>query len=179
MGRKGLFVSDEIIIHKILIIRNQKVMIDRDLADLYGTTTVKLNQQVKRNINRFPEDFMFQLTEAEKKEVITFCDNLKSLKYSPHLPYAFTEHGAVMLASVLNSQRAIEVNIQIVRVFIKMRQMLSDNTEVSLRIEKLERKTENNNKSIEVLFSYFDELTNKDENLKPRNKVGFKLPSEK
>lgn len=99
MSSKLSIVPDEIIINKILLIRNQKVMIDRDLAELYGTTTVKLNQQVKRNINRFPIDFMFQLTQEEKDEVITFCDNLKTLKYSPHLPYVFTEHEAVMLAA--------------------------------------------------------------------------------
>src|SRR5688572_12459542 len=109
-------------------------------SELYGTTTVKLNQQVKRNSSRFPPDFMFQLTEKEKLEVITKCDNLKTLKFSPHLPYAFTEHGAVMLASVLNSRTAIDVNIQIVRVFIKMREILFNNKDMLIKIEQIENK---------------------------------------
>src|SRR3984893_4137190 len=103
--RKALIIPDEVLISKILLIREKKVMIDRDLADLYKVSTKRLNEQVKRNIKRFPEDFMFQLTEEEKAEVVAICDHLKSLKYSPNLPYAFTEHGAVMLASVLNSER--------------------------------------------------------------------------
>src|ERR1700733_5967434 len=98
-------VPEEIIVGKMLLIRNKKVMIDRDLAELYGVTTKQMNQQVKRNLNRFPEDFMFQLTAEKKKEVVTNCDRLKSLKYSPVLPYVFTEHGAVMLASVVNSKK--------------------------------------------------------------------------
>lgn len=166
---KSSLIPDEIIMNKILIIRNKKVMIDRELAELYCTTTVKLNQQVKRNIGRFPDDFMFQLTEEEKEEVITKCDNLKSLKFSPHLPYVFTEYGAVMLASVLNSQKAIEVNVQIVRVFVKLRQMLTENTDLRLAIERLERKTDNNTKNVEVLFGYFDELSQKEELLKKEN----------
>src|ERR1700761_7166479 len=113
-------MPDEIILSKILIIRNKKVMIDRDLAELYGVSTKRLNEQVKRNMKRFPSDFMFQLTNEEKMEVVAKCDHLKSLKYSPQTPYVFTEHGAVMLASVLNSERAILVNIQVVRVFTKM-----------------------------------------------------------
>jgi phage regulator Rha-like protein len=107
-------------------------MLDRDLAELYGVTTKQLNQQVKRNIKRFPEDFMFQLNEEEKTEVVTICDHLASLKFSPNLPYAFAEHGAVMLASILNSNRAIEVNIQIVRVFTKMREMLLTHKDILL-----------------------------------------------
>src|SRR5260221_13188173 len=97
--------------NKILNIRGIKIMIDRDIAELYGVTTKRLNEQVKRNIGRFPEDFMFQLTSFEKEELIEKHEYLESLKFSPALPYAFTEHGTVMLASVLNSEKAIEVNI--------------------------------------------------------------------
>ena len=176
---EATLVPEEIIINKILIIRGQKVMVDRDLAELYGTTTVKLNQQMKRNLPRFPEDFMFQLTEAEKEEVITKCDNLKKLKFSPHLPYVFTEYGAVMLASVLNSQKAVEVNIQIVRVFIKLRQILMDNTELRLSIEEIKKKTDNNTKNIEVIFGYFDEFLEKKEVDKPRKLIGYKLSKKK
>ena len=111
-----MIIPDELIMNKILFVRGVKVMIDSDLADLYGVTTKRLNEQVKRNIKRFPDDFMFRLTEQEKQEVVANCDHLRLLKFSPNLPYVFTEHGAVMLASILNSDRAILVNIQIVRV---------------------------------------------------------------
>lgn len=109
--------------NKILFIRDLKVMLDGDLANLFGVTTKRLNEQVKRNIKRFPEDFMIQLTGNEKAQVVANCDHLRKLKYSPHLPFAFTEHGVVMLASVLNSERAILINIQIVRIFNKMRRV--------------------------------------------------------
>lgn len=115
--RQQLLIPDEAVINKILVLRGKKVMIDKDIAQLYGVETRRLNEQVKRNKNRFPEDFMFQLTQEEKDEVVAICDNLKSLKYSPKLPFAFTEYGAVMLAGVLNSERAIEVNVQIIRIF--------------------------------------------------------------
>jgi ribosomal protein L23 len=97
---KAVIVPDEIVISKILLVRGKKVMIDKDMAELYGVTTKRLNEQVKRNKKRFPEDFMFQLTQEEKDEVVANCDYLKSLKYSPNLPNVFTEHGAVMLAGV-------------------------------------------------------------------------------
>src|SRR5262245_18646864 len=124
---KGLLIPDEIVMNKIIIIRGLRVMIDRDLAELYGVPTKRMNEQVKRNKKRFPEDFMFRLTPEEKNEVVANCDHLVTLKFSPNLPFVFTEHGAVMLANVLNSQRAIEVNIQIVRVFTRMREMLLTN----------------------------------------------------
>src|ERR1700750_3412170 len=103
-------VPDEVIINKIIVLRNKKVMIDRDLAELYGLSTKRLNEQVKRNSRRFPDDFMFQATLEEKEQLIQLFEHLQVLKYSPVLPYAFTEHGAVMLASVLNSDQAISVN---------------------------------------------------------------------
>jgi hypothetical protein len=114
---KELNITDDLLLSRILEIRGQKVMIDRDIAELYGVLTKRLNEQVKRNNKRFPTDFMFQLTVEEKTEVVANCDHLKNLKYSPNLPFAFTEHGAVMLASVLNSDRAIEVNVRIVKLF--------------------------------------------------------------
>jgi hypothetical protein len=98
---------------RILLLRGLRVMIDADLAELYGVTTAQLNQQVRRNQDRFPADFMFQLSSEERAEVITNCDHLRRLRFSPNLPYAFTEHGAVMLASVLNSERAVETSVQI------------------------------------------------------------------
>ena len=114
-----LIITDEFIMSKILLIRNQKVMIDSDLASLYGVTTKRLNEQVKRNVKRFPNNFMFQLTETEKKYVVANCDHLKKLKFSSTLPYVFTEHGTMMLGNVLTSDRAIEFSIKIVEAFIK------------------------------------------------------------
>ena len=142
MTRKSidLLIPDEVVISKIILIRGKKIMIDKDLAELYNVTTKRLNEQVKRNRKRFPEDFTFQLTQEEKEEVVANCDHLKTLKYSPNLPFAFTEHGAVMLASVLNSERSIEVNIQIVRIFTKMREMLLNYKDVLLKIEQLEKR---------------------------------------
>src|ERR1700732_1138739 len=156
--RKALIIPDEVLISKILFIREKKVMIDRDLADLYKVSTKRLNEQVKRNIKRFPEDFMFQLTEEEKAEVVAICDHLKSLKYSPNLPYAFTEHDAVMLASVLNSERAIRVNIQIIRVFNQMRKALLNYKDILLKLEQLERQTLQNTGDIQVVFNYIKQL---------------------
>jgi len=172
-------IPDEVIINKIILLRGKKVMLDRDLARLYGVTTKQLNQQVKRNFKRFPEDFMFQLTKEEKEEIVIQFKDLNSLKFSPVLPNVFTEHGAVMLASVLNSDKAIQVNIQIVRVFTHIRQMLSDNTELRLEIEKIKSKVDNHNKNIELVFKYLDELLEKKENPTPRPIVGFKIKKNK
>ncbi len=162
--------------NKILIIRGQKVMIDRDLAELYGVTTFRLNEQVKRNMKRFPKDFMFQLTAKEKREVIANCDHLKSLKYSPHLPYAFTEHDAVMLASVLNSDRAINVNLQIVRVYSMMKEMIMSHKDILLQLEKLEGKVAGNTQEIKVIFTYLKQLLNPPEQV--RRRIGFRRSEE-
>jgi len=140
MPSKKTLVPIEQIENSILFIRGQKVMLDSDLAKLYGVSTRILNQAVKRNINRFPDDFMFKLTQDEKKKVVTNCDHLKKLKFSSVLPNAFTEHGAVMVASLLNSEIAIKVSIQVVRAFIKLRKILQSNKELSRKLNELERK---------------------------------------
>jgi len=165
-------IPDEIIMNKIIILRGGKVMIDRDLAELYGVTTKRLNEQVKRNKKRFPEDFMFQLTEEEKAEVVAKCNHLKVLKYSPSLPFAFTEHGAVMLASILNSETAIEVNIQVIRVFTKIREMVLTNKDILLQLEKIEKKLTNHDEDISLIFKYLKQLLNTPQ--PPRRKIGFK-----
>ena len=170
-----------IIENKIFVIRGQKVMIDRDLAELYGVRTMVLNQAVKRNIKRFPSEFMFQLNDKEKFEVITICDNLKTIKFSPHNPYAFTEHGVVMLASVLNSEQAIAINVQIVRTFVKLREMVTSHKELSVQLNELEKKfieytkensieQQNQNKKINEIFQCLQYLV---EIHKPE-KVGFR-----
>src|SRR3989338_9924402 len=130
----------ETIEHRILLIRGHKVMIDADLADIYGVTTKRVNEQVKRNQDRFPEDFMFQLTEKEKAEVVAICDHLKKLKYSPALPNVFTEDRAIMIATILNSPVAVQTSIHVVRTFVRLRQMLASNKELAKRLDKLEEK---------------------------------------
>ncbi len=177
----ALIIPDEIVMNKIYVIRGQKVMLDRDLATLYGVETKQLKRQVNRNIERFPKDFMFEMTKEEfenwRSQFGTSNSSDKmGLRYAP---YVFTEHGVLMLSSVLNSPKAIQVNIQIMRVFTRIRQALTDNTELRLAIEKLEKKTDNNTKNIEVVFQYVDELMEKKENPKPRKQIGYRLPKKK
>ena len=169
-------LNDEIVISKIILIRGLKVMIDKDLASLYRVSTKVLNQQVKRNRERFPEDFMFQLTQEEKDEVVTKCDHLKSLKYSPVLPLAFTEFGVMMLASVLKGETAIRVNIQIVRVFAKMREMVLANKDILLKLEQVENKLSQHDNQIEVIFNHIKELI--DPPAATRRKIGFRRSDE-
>lgn len=177
----ALIIPDEIVMNKIYVIRGQKVMLDRDLAILYGVETKQLKRQVNRNIERFPKDFMFEMTKEEfenwRSQFGTSNSSDKmGLRYAP---YVFTEHGVLMLSSVLNSPKAIQVNIQIMRVFTRIRQALTDNTELRLAIEKLEKKTDNNTKNIEVVFQYVDELMEKKEKPKPRKQIGYRLPKKK
>jgi len=115
-------------------------MLDADLAVIYGATTKRLNEQVKRNRDRFPSDFVFQLTAAEKTEVVTNCDHLARLKYSRHRPYAFTEHGALMLANVLNSTRAAQTSVLVVRTFVRLRRLLAADSDLACKLDALERK---------------------------------------
>jgi hypothetical protein len=170
----------------ILTIRGQKVIIDADLARLYGVTTTRLNEQVKRNRDRFPDDFMFQLTAEEKAEVIAKCDNLAQLKFSPRPPHAFTEFGAVMAANVLNSPQAVRVSVYVVRAFVEQRALLATNAEVLLKLERMERKLL---AARQVLRDHEDQLTAHDAQLEvlvetlhelmappatPRREIGFR-----
>lgn len=123
----------------ILLLRGEKVMLDADLAAIYGVTTKHLNQQVRRNPDRFPPDFMFRLTRSEKKEVVTNCDHLARLRFSPHLPHAFTEHGALMLANALNSPRATRTSVLVVRTFVRLRRILASNVELARKLADFER----------------------------------------
>jgi hypothetical protein len=170
--KEEVTVSDEVVMTKILFIRGKKVMIDRDLAELYGVPTKRLNEQVKRNIKRFPVEFMFQLTAKEKEEVVAKCDQLGALKFSSQLPYVFTEYGAVMLASVLNSDLAIEVNIQIVKVFTRMREMLMTNQEILLKLEQVERQTSQNTEDIQAVFAHLRKFLIPPEQAE-RQRIGF------
>jgi ORF6N domain len=157
---------------RILEIRGQKVMIDADLADIYGVPTKALNQAVKRNLERFPRDFMFQLTKSEKEEVVTNCDHLTKLKFSPALPHVFTEHGAIMAANVLNSPRAVEVSVYVVRAFVRQREMIASNKDLSRKIDELEKKYEKHDKQFLVVFDAIRSLMAPVETKK--RKIGFK-----
>ena len=150
---------------RIFLIRGHKVMIDADLANIYGVTTKRLNEQVKRNRERFPEDFMFQLTKEEKDEVVANCDHLKKLKYSPVLPNAF---GAIMIATILNSPVAVQASIHVVRAFVKLRQILASNKELSKRFDELEKKYD---AQLKVVFDAIRQLMAPPE--PKRRKIGF------
>jgi len=168
-----LVIPDEIILSKIYYVRELKVMIDSDLAELYGVETKVLKQQVKRNIDRFPDDFMFELTNEEfanlRSQFVT-----SSWGGTRYLPMVFTEQGVAMLSSVLKSKQAIKVNIQIMRIFTKVRQLLTDNLSVKLEIVEIKKKLANQDKNIELVFNYLDELIEKQENPKPHKQIGFK-----
>ena len=170
-------LPDEIISNKIYLIRGKKVMMDNDLAELYGVLTRNLNKAVKRNLKRFPEDFMFQLTKEEFDNLM-FQFGTSNWGGTRKLPYAFTEQGVAMLSGILNSDRAIRVNIQIMRIFTKIREMLTDNLSLKLEIEEIKKKLSNHDKNIEVVFSYLDELIDKRENQEPRKRIGFKRNNE-
>lgn len=151
-------------------------MLDKDLAELYGVSTGNLNKAVKRNIKCFPDDFMFQLSNQEFDN-LKFHFGISSWGGTRKLPYAFTEQGVAMLSGVLNSDRAISVNIQIMRIFSKIREMLTDSLSLKLEIEEIKKKIENQDKNIELVFNYLDELIEKRESKFTRNKIGFKQKS--
>lgn len=177
-----LVVQDEIIMNQIYIIREQKVMIDKDLAILYGVETRVLKQAIKRNIDRFPKDFMFELSSDEVNSLLAQAEFSDVKVFGGAKPLVFTEQGVAMLSSILNSPIAIQVNIQIIRIFVRMRHVLTDQLSVRLEIaeirDKLQyqgKKQDNQNKNIEIIFQYLDELQNKVEKIdKPQNRIGFK-----
>lgn len=143
---------------RILLVRGVKVIIDADLAEFYGVPTRRLNEQVKRNRERFPEDFMFQLTTDEKVEVIANCDHLEKLKFSKALPFAFTEHGAIMAAAVLNSPRAVDVSVFVVRAFVQLREVISGHRELARRIAEIEGKLSDHDEQILALVEAIKQL---------------------
>ncbi len=161
-------VPREIIESKILLIRGQKVMLNKDLAQLYGVTTKRLNEQVRRNIKRFPEDFMFQLTWQETKFLRSQNATLKRGQHAKYKSYAFTEQGVAMLSSVLNSERAIQVNIQIMRTFSKLRQILIAHADLKRKIEQMERKYD---KQFKVVFDVINRMLEPPK--EPKKKIGF------
>jgi len=170
-------LREETIASIIYLIRGEKVMLDTDLAKLYSVETRALKQAVRRNIRRFPEDFMFQLTTEEWKEVITNCDNPGKLKFSPSRPFAFTEQGVAMLSSILNSERAIAVNIRIIRVFARMRTMIESQKEILRKLELLEKKDMELDEKVSLIFEYLRQLEQskqEETEFKNRRRIGFK-----
>lgn len=172
-------IPDEIIMSKIFYFRGNKVMLDKDLAELYGVETKRLKEQVRRNKDRFPSHFMFELTKEEMEISRSQFATLKRGENVKYLPFAFTEHGVLMLSNVLKSRKAIAVSIRIIEVFVKLREALLDNTELRILVEEIRRKTENNSKNIEVVFQYLDELIEKNDRQKTHQQIGYKLPDKK
>lgn len=165
-------MSVELITRRILEIRGKKVMLNSDLAQLYGVSTKALNQAVKRNIKRFPNDFMFKLSDKEKNEVVTICDHLKALKFSYQLPFAFTEQGVAMLSSVLNSERAIQVNILIMRAFTKLKEILLTHKDLAIKLEVLEKKYADHDEKIKIIFEAIKQLLQPPA-VKEKGRIGF------
>jgi hypothetical protein len=174
---KNIALSDNFVARKIYLIRNKRVMLDKDLAELYEVETRALNQAVSRNLERFPEEFMFQLSQPEfeilKSQIVT-----SSWGGTRKLPYAFTEQGVAMLSSVLRSKKAIQVNIQIMMVFTKVREMLVDTLTLQLDIEEIKKKLISQDKNIELIFNYLDELMEKQKKPEPRRIIGYKRHDE-
>src|SRR5471030_1051973 len=157
----------------ILTLRRQKVILDADLAGLYAVPNKALNQAVKRNADRFPSDFLFQLTEAEKREVVTNCDHLARLKFSRQLPWAFTEHGALMAANVLNSPEAVTMSLYVVRAFIQMRAQIAANAEVLKRLAEIDQTLLKHDKSLQIIWAQLQPLLSPTPP-PPKRRIGFK-----
>lgn len=170
-------VTQGVIEQRIFLIRGQKVMVDRDLAELYGVETKHLNRQVKRNIERFPEEFMFQLTFEERNELVTNWHRFRTMKHASTLPYAFTEHGVAMLASVLNSERAVKLSIHIIKTFVKLRELISTHKELANKLSQLERRIEKHDEEIRTIFNAIRQLMSPP--VKPQRQIGFRIEKEK
>lgn len=164
-------LSSDSLQQRIVVLRGERVMIDSDLAELYGVTTKRFNEQVKRNLTRFPIDFMFQLTAEEKAEVVAKCDHLEKLKFSPHLPRAFTEHGAIMAASVLNSPRAVEMSVFVVRAFVRLRELLLGHQELAARLEELEAHVARHDNTLSTLVATIRQMAADPD--APKRPIGF------
>ncbi len=174
--QQSLVIPDEVVMNKIYLIRNHKVMLDRDLAELYRVKAIRLREQVKRNQERFPENFMFQLTEKEVESMVS-QNAIPSKKHlGGSLPYAFTEHGVLMLANVLKSEQAITMSIRIIEIFVRLREVLLTHKDVLLKLEKLERKAVQHDSDIKLIFKYLKELLNPP--TEPMRKIGFKHSKE-
>jgi hypothetical protein len=162
----------ERILGRVIVLRGQRVLLDRDLAKLFGVTTKRLNEQVQRNLRRFPEDFMFQLTAEEKDEVVAKCDHLKTLKFSSALPRAFTEHGAIQAANVLNSDAAVEMGIHVVRASVQLRQMVTNHKALASKLAALDARVSQHDDHLRAIIEALRRLTTPDVPTHGR-KMGF------
>ena len=168
----SIHLIEEAVINKIYYIRNQKVMLDRDLAELYAVKAIRLREQVKRNIERFPKNFMFQLT-AKEVETMVSQNAIPSIKHlGGTMPYAFTEHGVLMLANILKSERAVKVSLRLIEIFVKLREMLLTQKDVLLKLEQLERRVAAHDENIQMIFSAIKQLLNPKNT--SRRRIGFK-----
>jgi len=173
---QNILVSDELLISKIYFIRGENVMIDSDLAGLYGVETRRINEQVKRNPERFPEDFMFQLSNEELTNLMSHSAT-SSWGGRRKLPYAFTEHGVLMLSSVLNSQVAIMVNIRVIRIYNRLRKVLNSDKDLLMKLQQFEITLLDHNDRIQLILDYlsrFEEVNREDEKFKNRRQVGYR-----
>jgi phage regulator Rha-like protein len=169
---KSLIVAEEAVMSKIYYIRQHKVMLDRDLAELYDVKPIRLREQVKRNIERFPKNFMFQLTAKEVETMVSQNAIPSKQHLGGYLPYVFIEHGVLMLANVLKSERAIEVSLRLIEIFVKMREMLSAHKDILLKLEQLEKKATEHDADIQMIFEALKQLLNSPQ--APRQRIGFK-----
>jgi ORF6N domain len=167
-------VPNELISNKIYFIRNQKVMLDRDLALLFDTIPLRLRQQVARNPDKFPEHFMFRLNEVETEIMVSQNAIPSKQALGGSLPYVFTEHGILQLSNVVKSEKATQMSIKIIEIFVSMREFLSNSLTSKIDIEEIKRRLDNNDKNVELLFTYLDELIDKKENAIERTKIGYK-----
>ena len=174
---KTIGIPDEVVMNKIWQVRDQKVMLDRDLAELYGVKAIRLREQVKRNSDRFPENFMMQLTEQEVDDMVSQNAIPSKQVLGGALPYVFTEHGVLMLSNVLKSERAIQMSIRIIEIFVKLRETLLLYKDVSLLVEQVEKKLIKQDEKIELLFTYLSKLIEKDDT--PRKSIGYKISKDK
>jgi hypothetical protein len=170
--RNKISVPLEVIEKRILLIRGKKVILDADLASFFGVSTKRLNEQVKRNPGRFPEDFLFQLSKIEKEQVVANCDHLVKLKYSKTLPTAFTEHGAIMASNVLNSPRAIEMGVFVVRAFVHLRQAIGNNFELERKLSLLEKRMMEHNKQLISIVQAIRSLVDS-KGIPKKRQIGF------
>jgi phage regulator Rha-like protein len=174
---KSIVIPDTVIVNKIYLLRGKKVMLDRDLAELYGIKPIRLREQAKRNADRFPEHFMFQLTEEEVENMVS-QNAIPSRKHlGGSLPFAFTEHGVLMLANVLKNKTAIQISIRVIEIFVKLREMLLTHKDILLKIEQMEKKITGHDEEIQMIFAAIKELL--DPPQKPRKRIGFKVNSKK
>jgi phage regulator Rha-like protein len=169
---KTSIILDEIVMNKIYLVRGHKVMLDRDLAEMYDVKAIRLREQVKRNIDRFPENFMFQLTEEEVELMVSQNAIPSKQVLGGYLPYAFTEHGILMLANVLKGDRAIKMSIRIIEIFVKLRELIILHKDVSILVEQVEKKLLKQDEKIELLFNYLSKFIEKEDS--PRVPIGFK-----